>query len=185
MRIPYAFLAFTLAQGVSVAADAQQNQEWRKALAADLPRYDPTVRMTPAPDFPGTAPPGVIRMPTLTVRGFMGPRFTERQLYTKSALEAVAVKRYLSAFDSKVLNVFTIPGGISKETRAMEDYADAERGDSLRELSNLAALIKADGQPDEAKRLTKLYQETYARQPDWHEWLPSYRHSWVSKFEGR
>lgn len=125
-------------------------------------------------------------MPTLTVRGFTAPRFTERQLYTKAGLEDLAIKRYLSDFDSKFLNRVTLPGiGISKEERAMDDYADAERADSLHELSSMASILKADGRPGEAKELKKLYDETYARHPDWREWLPSYRNSWINQFGRR
>lgn len=125
-------------------------------------------------------------MPTMTVHGFTAPRFTERQLYTRAGLQELAVKRYLSDFDSQVLNRFTIPGiGIPKEERAMDDYADAERADSLHELSSMASLLRSDGRPGEAKELKKLYDDAYARHPDWREWLPSYRNSWITHFGRR
>lgn len=89
------------------------------------------------------------------------------EMLTPAARDAQLVKKHLSSLDRNFLNRFTLPFfGRSKESRARNAEAiDA----AASQLNAIADLIEREGgedaDPEEQKKLKKLYLETYLSRP--------------------
>ena len=143
------------------------------ALVDSMPKYNP-----PKPDDgPLTSDPsaetdqpknGIIRLPKYQVFRDRSPVFTERNSYTKEGLEALAIKRYLGDWDSKVLDRWSIPFlTMSEGDRALQMYNEDERLANIRDLNSEAYIISATGDPAEGEFIKKATQDTYMRSMDW------------------
>jgi hypothetical protein len=89
------------------------------------------------------------------------------EMLTPAARDAQLVKKHLSSFDRNFLNRFTLPFfGRSKESRAQ--HAEAIEA-TASQLNAIADLIEREGgedaDPEEQKKLKKLYLETYISRP--------------------
>ncbi len=106
----------------------------------------------------------IIRLPKYVVTTERPPVFTERQVHTKSALAKIAVNRYLSRFDSQVLNRFTLPIiGVSPEKRAMAMYEEDERLQNISDIKDAARGARLTGDKAESEYLTRQSDSTFLR----------------------
>ena len=111
---------------------------------------------------------GIVRLPKMQVFRDRSPVFTERNSYTKEGLEAIAIKRYLSDFDSKILDRWHIPFlTMSAGDRALQMYTEDERLANMRELNSEADIISKTGDASEGQFIKKATQDTYMRTMDW------------------
>ncbi len=143
------------------------------SISSTLPKYNPPPKPVEAkpdeekPDLRETDKPrnGIIRLPSYVTRGQRSPVFRENQIYTKSGLAALAVKRYISDSD-RALNSFTLPlFGSSLEDRAMVSYRDNERLQNIAELNDDARTVsKSD--PAEGAYIKRVSQDTFMRRSD-------------------
>lgn len=116
------------------------------ALAPLLPRYDPSAAASRADS---RVNPGVVRMPAFVVHNPRMREFTERELYTPAGLKELAMKRYISEFDS-ALNAFHLPlfsgystaedRGNTPEKRAMAQFDEEETRERRARMAELWAL---------------------------------------------
>jgi hypothetical protein len=156
-------------------ADERQitDSDIANALIDSLPKFSP-----PKPDEDGplsgtvsdTDQPknGIIHLPKYQVFRDRSPVFTERNSYTKEGLEAIAIKRYLSDFDSKILDRWYIPFlTMSAGDRALQMYYEDERLANMRDLNQEADIISRTGDPAEGAFIKKATQDTYMRNMDW------------------
>jgi hypothetical protein len=156
-------------------------------ITAGLPRYAPPPKQAPkkpaadvegedeaepedrplAPDQPRNK---IIRLPRYIVEGDRPPVFRERDVYTKQALAAIAMKRYLSTFDRSFLNRYNIFG--SKEDRAMAMYEEDARLQNISDLKNAAANARLAGDKAESDYLLRETNATFLRSGgmDWTSW---------------
>jgi hypothetical protein len=144
------------------------------ALVDSMPKYNPPKAQD---DGPLTSDPSadndqprnkIIRLPAMQVFRDKSPVFTEKNSYTKAGLEAIAIKRYLGDFDSKILNRWHIPFlSMSAGDRALQMYNEDERLANIRELNDEAYIISATGDPAEGEFIKKATQDTYMRNMDW------------------
>ncbi|HZZ58735.1 MAG TPA: hypothetical protein VFE31_12965 [Opitutaceae bacterium] len=157
-----------VAQGSPVQPALAANK-WTAAILAGLPKYDPSRYLPPRPEG-ADHDPNVIRMPKVIVHALKMPAFTERQLYTKSALAQLAVKRYFGP-----LAGLAAPFGLFKghmEARAMAEYDEDERLSKIAALKDTTDGIILGGDAKEAKALNKLIEETFVRPSDWMDTIP-------------
>lgn len=106
----------------------------------------------------------IIRLPKYVVEADRPPIFKEREILTKQALAELAVRRYLSRFDSKVLNRFTLPIiGISPEARAMAMYAEDVRLENMSELRDAAETARRGGDRAGSDYIMKETNRTFLR----------------------
>lgn len=106
----------------------------------------------------------IIRLPKYVVEADRPPIFKEREILTKQALAELAVRRYLSRFDSKVLNRFTLPIiGISPEQRALAMYAEDVRLENISELKDAAATARRVGDKSGSDYILKETNRTFLR----------------------
>jgi hypothetical protein len=106
----------------------------------------------------------IIRLPKVVVEGYRAPVFKEKEINTKKGLGKVAVRRYMSAFDSEVLNRWTLPLiGISPEQRALAMYAEDERLKDMSDMKKSANDARKAGDKAEADALDKEAQKTFLR----------------------
>lgn len=159
-------------------AEAARTRPVSAAVAANLaramPKYNP-----PAPPPPPKADEEleadqprnqIIRLPKVVVEGQRPPVFTERQIYTKQGLEALAVSRYLSELDRGVLNRFRLPFvGQSSEERAMAMYREEERLRNIEQARQSIYVLK-QVDPEAAQQLKKETDSAYIRKT---EFLPT------------
>lgn len=88
----------------------------------------------------------IIRLPRYVVEAARPPIFKESEVYTKSGLAKLAMKRYLSDFDKNFLNKYTIPlFGISPEQRALMQYQEDERLKNMEDLTTAARAARISG----------------------------------------
>lgn len=146
-------------------------------LAAAAPKY------TPAPPPPEPAEGeeeidardvdkprnGIIRLPKYIVQESRPPVFNERAIHTKEGLTDLALRRYISDID-RALNRFTLPffsgwstgGGTALERRAMAMYAEQERLDNIRDMTDAASTVsKSDAV--QGTYILRETQKTYLR----------------------
>lgn len=112
----------------------------------------------------------IIRLPRYVVEGDRPPVFKEHEIYTKSALARIAMERYLSRFDSKVLNRFTLPIiGISAEQRAMMIYEEEKRLQDKEDIERMAKSARMSGDKVESEYLKRESDKTFLRSQgmDW------------------
>jgi len=147
-------------------------------LAAATPKYTPPPPKPPAPDEDEATDlrdvdkprNGIIRLPKYIVTQPRPPVLSERAVYTKSGLNDLAIKRYLSE-GYRVLNGFTLPlFGTSAGARAMQMYDEDERLKNMSALNEDARMVSAS---DKAAGLyvKRQVQETYMHAPDF-DWKP-------------
>jgi hypothetical protein len=106
----------------------------------------------------------IIRLPRYVVVTDRPPIFSEREIHTRSALAKIAVNRYLSRFDSNVLNRFTLPFiGQTPEARAMAMYAEDERLQNMSDIKDAARGARLIGDKAESDYLTKQSNSTFLR----------------------
>ncbi|MFA5264068.1 MAG: hypothetical protein WC378_09575 [Opitutaceae bacterium] len=106
----------------------------------------------------------IIRLPRYVVEADRPPVFTEREVHTKSALAKIAVNRYLSRFDSKVLNRFTLPIiGQTPAERAMVMYEEDERLQNISDIKEAARGAQLSGDKVESEYLKKQSDSTFLR----------------------
>lgn len=160
--------------GQPAKADERQitDSDIATALIDGMPRFDPAKpngNTIPDEKADSDKPKnGIVRLPKYVVTEKRPPVFTERNSYSKSGLEQIAIKRYLNDFDSKVLNRWYIPFlTASNGQRAMQMYNEQERLDNLAGLNDEARAISAGGDPSEGEYIKKAAQETYMRDIDW------------------
>jgi len=143
------------------------------ALVDSMPKFAPKKPEdnAPAADAPAdTDQPknGIIRLPKYQVWGERSPVFTERNSYTREGLEAIAIKRYLSDWDTKVLDRWHIPFlSMSNGDRALQMYYQDERLANIKDLNEEADTISKTGDPAEGEFIRKATQDTYMRTMDW------------------
>jgi hypothetical protein len=171
------------ADGVVIAPGKAGNT----TITAGLPRYAPPPKQAPkkpAADVetedetgPDGVPPSpdqpknkIIRLPRYIVEGDRPPVFRERDIYTKQALAAIAMRRYLSTFDRSFLNRFDIFG--SKEGRAMAMYYEDARLQDIADLKNAAGNAAKAGDKAESDYLLRETNATFLRSGgmDWNSW---------------
>jgi hypothetical protein len=160
------------------------------AITAGLPRYAPPPKQAPkkpaadvetedeagpdgAPLSPDQPKNKIIRLPRYIVEGDRPPVFRERDIYTKQALAAIAMRRYLSGLDRSVLNRFTLPlVGMSQEKRAMAMYDEDARLQDISDLKNAAANASKAGDKAESDYLLRETNATFLRSGgmDWNSW---------------
>jgi len=151
--------------------------------AAGVERPPPVERAAPAasaaPELSVLLPRIVVRAPTVTQktetvvtlpRLIVRPRGKEMPsdpFLTPAARDAALVKKHLTVFDRKVLNRFTLPlFGISKEARARQIEAVAHSAAELNKISDVLELSESEGgDPEEQKRLRKLYLDAFIARP--------------------
>lgn len=106
----------------------------------------------------------IIRLPKYVVEADRPPIFKEREILTKQALAELAVRRYLSRFDSKVLNRFTLPIiGVSPEARAMAMYEEDVRLENISELKDAAESARRAGDRSGSNYILKETDRTFLR----------------------
>jgi len=159
-------------------------------ITAGLPRYAPPPKEAPkkpaadvetedeagpdgAPLSPDQPKNKIIRLPRYIVEGDRPPVFRERDIYTKQALAAIAMRRYLSGLDRSALNRYTLPlFGTSQEKRAMAMYDEDERLQNIADLKNSAANASKAGDKTESDYLLRETNATFLRSGgmDWTSW---------------
>ena len=159
-------------------------------ITAGLPRYNPPPK--PAPKKPAAEVEGedeaepegtplnpdqprnkIIRLPRYIVEGDRPPVFRERDIYTKQALAALAIRRYLSGLDRSVLNRYTLPlFGTSQEKRAMAMYEEDARLQNISDLKKAASDTRKAGDQAEADYILRETNATFLRSGgmDWNSW---------------
>jgi len=160
------------------------------AITSGLPRYAPPPKPAPkkpaadvegedeaepedrplAPDQPRNK---IIRLPRYIVEGDRPPVFRERDIYTKQALAAIAMRRYLSRLDRSFLSRYTLPlFGLSPEARAMAMYEEDARLQNISDLKNAAANARLAGDKAESDYLLRETNATFLRSGgmDWNSW---------------
>ena len=159
----------------------------KTAITAGLPRYVPPPKQEPkkpvaavegeeeaepedrplAADQPRNK---IIRLPRYIVEGDRPPVFRERDVYTRQALAAIAMRRYLSTFDRSFLNRFTLFS--SNESRAMTMYREDERLQNIADLKTDAANARLAGDKAESDYLVRETNATFLRSGgmDWNSW---------------
>jgi hypothetical protein len=142
------------------------------ALIDSLPKFDaskPNGNTAPAASTDDDKPKnGIVRLPKYVVTEKTPPVFTEKNSYSKEALEAIAVKRYLSDFDSHILNRWYIPFlTASSGERALQMYDEDERLTNMNNLNDEANAISRAGDPAEGDYIRKVTEDTYMRGIDW------------------
>jgi hypothetical protein len=160
------------------------------AITASLPRYAPPPKQAPkkpAADVETedeAEPEGtplssdqprnkIIRLPRYIVEGDRPPVFRERDIYTKQALAAIAMRRYLSGLDRSVLNRYTLPlFGTSQEKRAMAMYEEDARLQNIADLKNASTNASKAGDKAESDYLLRETNATFLRSGgmDWNSW---------------
>ncbi len=144
------------------------------AVAANLARAMPKYNPPPPPPPPKTEEElaaeqprnQIIRLPKVVVEGQRPPIFTERQIYTKEGLEALAVSRYLSELDRGVLNRFRLPlVGQTSEERAMAMYEEEERLRNIEKAKQSIYVLK-QVDPEAAQQLKKETDAAYIRKSE-------------------
>ena len=165
-------------------------KEGNTAITAGLPRYAPPPKQAPkkpaadvetedeagpdgAPLSPDQPKNKIIRLPRYIVEGDRPPVFRERDIYTKQALAAIAMRRYLSGLDRSVLNRYTLPlFGTSPEKRAMAMYDEDARLQDISDLKNAAANASKAGDKAESDYLLRETNATFLRSGgmDWNSW---------------
>ena len=174
----------------TVSDPIKPGQAGNTAITASLPRYAPPPKQAPkkpaaevetedeaapesaliGPDQPKNK---IIRLPRYIVEGDRPPVFRERDINTKQALAAIAMRRYLSTFDRSFLNRYTLPLlGISPEARAMAMYEEDARLSNISDLKNAATNARRAGDKAESDYLLRETNATYLRSGgmDWNSW---------------
>jgi len=171
----------------AAGATTVPGKEGNTAITAGLPRYAPPPKQAPkkpaadvetedeaepagTPSSPDQPRNKIIRLPRYIVEGDRPPVFRERDIYTKQALAAIAMRRYLSAFDRSFLNRFDLFG--SKEGRAMAMYHEDERLQNIADLKHAAANARQAGDKTESDYLLRETNATFLRSGgmDWTSW---------------
>ncbi len=156
------------------AAEAARSRAISPTVAANLARAMPKYNPPPPPPPPKTDEEleadqprnQIIRLPKVVVEGQRPPVFTERQIYTKEGLEAVAVARYLTEFDRGVLNRFRLPFvGMTSEQRAMMMYEEEERLRNIEQARQSIYVLK-QVDPEAAQQLKKETDSAYIRKSE-------------------
>jgi hypothetical protein len=179
--------ATTTAAAPAASTASASGKAGATAITSALPRYAPPPKQAPkktsadvegedeaepedrplAPDQPRNK---IIRLPRYVVEGDRPPVFRERDIYTKQALAAIAMRRYLSTFDRSFLNRYNIFG--SKEGRAMAMYEEDARLQNISDLKNAAANARLAGDKAESDYLLRETNATFLRSGgmDWNSW---------------
>ena len=159
-------------------------------ITAGLPRYAPPPKEAPkkpaadvetedeagpdgAPLSPDQPKNKIIRLPRYIVEGDRPPVFRERDIYTKQALAAIAMRRYLSGLDRSALNRYTLPlFGTSQEKRAMAMYEEDARLQNISDLKKAASDTRKAGDQAEADYILRETNATFLRSGgmDWNSW---------------
>lgn len=155
------------------SADTSRTRPISPGLAANLARAMPKYNPPPAPkpkteeEVEAEQPRNqIIRLPKVVVEGQRPPVFTERELYTKEGLEALAVGRYLSELDRGVLNRYRLPFvGMTAEQRAMMMYEEDERLKNIEQAHQTIYVLK-QVDPEEAQQLKKDADAAYIRKSE-------------------
>lgn len=150
-------------------------------LAHSMPKFTPPPPPPPPPtaaelakkaeeeaaDLRETDKPknAIVRLEKYVVQEKRPPIFTEREIYTKKGLTALAMRRYISDSD-RALNRWTLPlFGTSAESRALLMYAEDERLKNMADLADNANMImKSDSTAGAAAK--DAVQKTYMRSGD-------------------
>lgn len=139
-------------------------------LAASMPKYNPPPKPKPEDDDvdlreidkPRNT---IVRLPKMVVQGDRPPVFRERDIYTRSGLAELAMRRYLTP-THRLLNSFYIPFLTgSPEQYAMARYAEEERLANMSDLNDTADTIGRTN-PREGSYIRRLTGETYMRSGD-------------------
>jgi hypothetical protein len=179
--------ATTTAAAPAAGATGVSGKAGATAITSGLPRYAPPPKQAPkkpaadvegedeaepedrplAPDQPRNK---IIRLPRYIVEGDRPPVFRERDIYTKQALAAIAMRRYLSTFDRSFLNRYNIFG--SKEGRAMAMYEEDARLQNIADLKNAAANARKAGDKADSDYILRETNATFLRSGgmDWNNW---------------
>jgi hypothetical protein len=134
-------------------------------LSTQLPVWSPPPAEQTEKAPPPPADPDVVQMDPVIVRENRLPRVDEKEWLTPKALDAALVKEYLTPFDRYFLNRFTLPIiGISQEARARMMYEEDKRLRDLQWINDqIDQMKKLD--PEAAKELTKVRNDTFTRDP--------------------
>lgn len=196
--VPLAWLAVALtavdAQMVSSRSSAPESRPTagpspsRRALSGEAAAalsagysYQPPKPAAPAEneeaDLRETDRPrnAIVRLPAYVVEGVRPPVFAERNLYTKENLQRLAMARYLSRFDTRGLNRWTLPGSyFSNEARAMTEYEAQERLRGMATMQEQAQIYRV-GDDARARAAQEQSYSTYIRTNEPLNRLPSAR----------
>jgi hypothetical protein len=160
----------SIAAGVRYAPPPKEEPK-KTVVVEDRGDEEALPESTPiAPDQPRNK---IIRLPKYIVEGDRPPVFRERDIYTKQALAAIAMRRYLSSFDRNFLNRFHIPFLTpSSEARAMAMYEEDERLQNISDLKQSAADARKAGDNAGADYLSRETNRTFLRSGgmDWNNW---------------
>jgi len=155
----------TLAQEDTSERTRAVSDNLAAALADTMPKYNPP---PPRPEKPEEDPidqpkNGIIRLPTVVVRGERPPIFTEREVSTDKGLKELAVKRYYSGVGA-ALNSPNIPffGAIAEKT-AIQMWEEDERLRHMADFEERAAMESALGDDEKSQETRRLILETTAR----------------------
>ena len=109
----------------------------------------------------------IVRLPTYVVTAKKPPVFTDRTLYTQDQLKKLAMSRYITKIDARLLNRWTIPGlGMSNEQRAMEQYLEDERLKNMSDMKSDISILRATGDTQSADEIQANYYNTFLRRRD-------------------
>lgn len=172
----------------SIASDKPKrarvlSEEVSASISAAMPKYNPQAAKaaepkpeSELPDLRETDKPRntIIRLPEHVVREKAPPVLRERDVYTKSGLGEIAVRRYITDVD-KALNRYRIPlfspvsfgtgTGNATTDRALAMYAEDERLQNMSDLSDAAALVSASDK-SAGLYIKREAQKTYLRHDD-------------------
>ena len=174
----------------TVGATSVPGKAGATTITAGLPRYAPPPKEAPkkpaaeveseddaepegAPLSPDQPRNKIIRLPRYIVEGDRPPVFRERDVYTKQALAALAMRRYLSGLDRSLLNRYTLPlFGTSPAARAMAVYEEDERLRNISDLKTAATDARLAGDKAESDYLLRETNATFLRSGgmDWTSW---------------
>jgi hypothetical protein len=113
----------------------------------------------------------IIRLPKMTVTAKKPAVFTDRTLYTQDQLKKLAMSRYLTTLDKKLLNKWTFASiglaiGTSNEDRAMQMYLDDERLQNMSAMQQQIFTAQAAGNTNAAQQMKSQYYDMFLRPQD-------------------
>jgi len=113
----------------------------------------------------------IIRLPKYTVTARRPPVFSDRGLYTQEQLRRLAMARYLSALDKRLLNRWTFADiglaiGTSNADRAMEMYLEDERLQNMSAKQQQISILRVTGNTDAAQQMKSEYYDMFLRPQD-------------------
>lgn len=103
----------------------------------------------------------IILLPKYVVRPLETPVFSEQEIYTRSGLDSLLLKRFPGA------SVRNQPPELDNYARLM--YADEVRLARLNRYQEMADVLRVTGDVNGSKELRREIHQTFLRRPTWRE----------------